>query len=142
LNELVGRRLARTRSRISTNGWSLYRRNCLESPKTHLPLLSGTKVLHVKKTHPPPPPTGRVGNFRQKNYSAEDGIDGTNGYFRRNSGCSAEQELSEFRSEPFPGRESNSEFRSVDKKNRSNLSEFRSEPFRRRENNSEFRPVD
>jgi hypothetical protein len=33
----------------------------------------------------------RVGNFRQKNYSAEDGIDGTIGLFRRNSGCSAEQ---------------------------------------------------
>jgi hypothetical protein len=33
----------------------------------------------------------RVGNFRQKNYSAEDGMDGTLGLFRRNSGCSAEQ---------------------------------------------------
>ncbi len=33
----------------------------------------------------------RVGNFRQKNNSAEDGIDRTYGYFRRNSGCSAEQ---------------------------------------------------
>jgi hypothetical protein len=31
------------------------------------------------------------GNFRQKNYFAEDAIDGTNGNFRRNSGCSAEQ---------------------------------------------------
>jgi hypothetical protein len=60
----------------------------------------------------------RVGNFRQKNNSAEDGsgIDGTNGYFRRNSGCFAEQEFSEFRSEPFRGRENNSEFRSVDQK--------------------------
>ncbi len=44
---------------------------------------------------------GRVGNFRQIKNSAEDGIDGTNGYFRRNSGCSAEQKISEFRSEPF-----------------------------------------
>ncbi len=35
--------------------------------------------------------TRRVGNFRQKNYSAEVGIDGTNGYFRQNSGRSAEQ---------------------------------------------------
>ncbi len=34
-----------------------------------------------------------VGNFRQKNNSAEDGIDGTNGYIRRNSGCSAEQKI-------------------------------------------------
>jgi hypothetical protein len=39
----------------------------------------------------------RVGNFRPKNNSAEDGIDGTNGYFRRNSGCSAEEKISEFR---------------------------------------------
>jgi hypothetical protein len=58
----------------------------------------------------------RVGNFRQKNNSAEDGIDGTNGYFRRNSGCSAEQKISEFRSEPFRGRENNSEYRSVEQK--------------------------
>jgi hypothetical protein len=56
----------------------------------------------------------RDGNFRQKNNSAEDGIDGTKGYFRRNSGYSAEQKISEFRSEPFRGRENNSEFRSVD----------------------------
>jgi hypothetical protein len=35
----------------------------------------------------------RIGNFRQKNYSAEDGIDGTIGLFRRNSGCSAEQKI-------------------------------------------------
>jgi hypothetical protein len=63
----------------------------------------------------------RVGNFRQKNNSAEDGIDGTNGYFRRNSGCSAEQKLSEFRSEPFRGREDNSEFRSVEQNSRNSL---------------------
>ncbi len=35
----------------------------------------------------------RVGNFRQKKYFAEDGIDGTIGLFRRNSGCSAEQKI-------------------------------------------------
>jgi hypothetical protein len=58
----------------------------------------------------------RVGNFRHKNYSAEDGIDGITGYFRRNSGCSAEQKISEFRSEPFRGRENNSEFRSEEQK--------------------------
>ena len=102
----------------------------------------------------------RVGNFRQKNNSAEGGIDGTKGYFRRNSGCSAEQKISEFRSEPFRGREKNSEFRSVEQKieaisrnslpntpaeekttrnsvpwnkYRSKLSEFRSEPFRGKE---------
>ena len=60
--------------------------------------------------------SARVGNFRQKNNSAEDGIDGTNGYFRRNSGCSAEQKISEFRSEPFRGRENSSEFRSEEQK--------------------------
>jgi hypothetical protein len=59
---------------------------------------------------------GRVGNFRQKNNSAEEGIDGANGYFRRNSGCSAEQKIPEFRSEPFRGRKNNSEFRSVEQK--------------------------
>jgi hypothetical protein len=59
---------------------------------------------------------GRVGNFRQKNNSAEDGIDGTNGYFRRNSGCSAKQKISEFRSEPFRGRVNISEFQSVEQK--------------------------
>jgi hypothetical protein len=37
-------------------------------------------------------PNPRIGNFRQKNYSAEDGIDGTTGLSRRNSGCSAEEE--------------------------------------------------
>jgi methyl-accepting chemotaxis protein len=56
----------------------------------------------------------RVGNFRQKNNSAEDRIDGTNSYFRRNSGCSAERKISEFRSGPFRGRENNLEFRSVE----------------------------
>ncbi len=33
----------------------------------------------------------RVGNFRQKNYSVEDGIDGTIGSLWRNSSCSVEQ---------------------------------------------------
>ncbi len=57
-----------------------------------------------------------LGISDKKNNSAEDGIDGTNGYFRRNSGCSAEQKISEFRSEPFRGRENNSEFRSMEHK--------------------------
>ncbi len=35
--------------------------------------------------------SSRVGNFRQKKFSAEDGIDGTIGLFRRNSGCSVEK---------------------------------------------------
>jgi hypothetical protein len=41
----------------------------------------------------PNPLENRVGNFRRKNYSAEDGIDGTIGLFRRNSGYSAEQKI-------------------------------------------------
>ncbi len=73
----------------------------------------------------------RVGNFRQKNNSAEDGIDGTNGYFRRNSGCPAEQKTSEFRSEPFRGRETTRNSVPLDK-NRSELSGFPSEHFRGR----------
>ncbi len=82
----------------------------------------------------------RVGNFRHKNNSADDGIDGTNGYFRRISGCSAEQKISEFSSEPFRGREINSEFRSV-KQKRSKVPIFSSEPFWGWEHNSEFRSV-
>jgi ribosomal protein S30 len=35
----------------------------------------------------------RVGNFRQKNNSANDRIDGTNGYFRQNFGCTTEQKI-------------------------------------------------
>ncbi len=106
----------------------------------------------------------RVGNFRQKINSAEDGIDGTNGYFRRNSGCSAEQKTLgiPFRTVPrkrrrlripfrwtkiektfgipfrtFSGREKNSEFPSGSFSRRENNSEFRSEPFSGRENYSE-----
>ncbi len=77
------------------------------------------------------PVANRVGNFRQKNNSAEDGIDGTKGYFRRNSSCSAEQKFSEFRSKPFRGRENTSEFRSVDQ-NRSKLSKFPFKPLQRK----------
>ncbi len=66
-------------------------------------------------------PVTRVGNFGQKNYSAEYGIDGTNGYFRRNSGCSAEQKTSEFRSA-----EEKTTRNSVMWKNTSKLSEFHS----------------
>jgi hypothetical protein len=76
-------------------------------------------VVDISGNLPPVPTTlavSGVGNFRQKNNSAEDGIDGTNGYFRRNSGCSAEQKISEFRSEPFRGRENNSEFLSEGQK--------------------------
>jgi hypothetical protein len=87
-------------------------------------------------------PSHRVGIFRQKNNSAEDGIDGTNGYFRRNSGCSAEQKTSEFRSEPFRKEEKTTRNSVPLNKNRSKLSEFPSEHFSGRENNSEFRSVE
>jgi hypothetical protein len=43
------------------------------------------------------------------------GKDGTNDYFRQNFGCSTEQKTV-FRSEPFHGRENNSEFISVEQK--------------------------
>ncbi len=78
----------------------------------------------------------------KKNYSAEDGIDGTIGLFRRNSGCSAEQNILEFRSEPFRRGEKCSEFFLPWNKIRCKHSEFRSEPFRGRINNSEFRSVE
>jgi hypothetical protein len=85
-------------------------------------------------------PTSRVGNFRQKNNSAEDGIDGTNGYFRRISGRSAEQKISEFRSEPFRGRDNNSEFRSVEHKWKQALGiPFRTLPKKRKELGFPFR---
>ncbi len=75
----------------------------------------------------------RVGNFRQKNNSAEDGTDGTNGYFRRNSGCSAEQKTSEFRSESFRERENNTEIRSVEQKMKQTLGiPFRTLPRKRK----------
>ncbi len=61
-------------------------------------------------------PTCRVGNFRQKNNSAEDELDGTNGYFRRNSGYSEEEKILEFPYQPFQRKENNSEFRSVKQK--------------------------
>ncbi len=102
----------------------------------------------------------RVGNFRQKNYSAEDGIDERICLFRQNSGCSrnsvpnrsAEEKntlnslpwnkirckRSEFRPEPFRGREYNSEFRSLEQ-HISKYLEFCSEPFHGRDNYSEFR---
>jgi hypothetical protein len=69
-----------------------------------------------------------LGISDKKNNSAEDGIDGTNGYFRRNSGCFAEQKISEFRFEPFSRRENISEFRSVEQKYKQTLGMF-SEPF-------------
>ncbi len=52
-----------------------------------------------------------------------------------------EQKTSEFRSEPYCGRENNSEFPSVEQ-NISKLLEFPSEHFSGRENNSEFRSVE
>ncbi len=103
----------------------------------------------------------RVGNFRQKNNSAEDGIDRTYGYFRRNSGCSAEQKTLGIPFWTIPGKRKqlgipfrrtkivtntrnpffrirvNNQFRVPWNKNRSKLSECRSEPFCEREKDSE-----
>jgi hypothetical protein len=102
--------------------------------------------------------TKRGGNFRQKN-SAEDGIDGTIGLFRRNSGCSAEQislgipfqtipwkrkmlkilcsatEIEAISRNSVPNRsveEKNAQNSVPCIKNRSKLSEFRSEPISRK----------
>jgi hypothetical protein len=112
--------------------------------------------------------SGRVGNFRQKNYSVEDGIDGTIGLFRRNSNCSMEQKILRipFRTVPqrrkmfgilYHGTKLDANARNSDlthsmeekttrnsvlwNKNISKHLEFCSEPFRRRDNNSEFHSV-
>ncbi len=106
----------------------------------------------------------RVGNFQQKNYSAEDRIYGTNGYFRWNYGCSAEQKTLgiPFRTLPWKRKQLGIQFRWTKKeanswnslpnpsveekttqisvpwtKNRRKPTEFRSKPFRRRESYSE-----
>jgi hypothetical protein len=66
-----------------------------------------------KSTVTPP----RVGNFRQKNIPRkEDGKDGTKVYSDGIPAVLQNRKLSEFRSEPFRGRELNSEFRSVEQK--------------------------
>jgi hypothetical protein len=58
----------------------------------------------------------RAGYFRQKNYSTEDGMDGTIGLFQWNSGCSAEQKTLEIPFEPFPKGEECSEFCAMEQK--------------------------
>jgi hypothetical protein len=115
------------------------------------------------------PAVNRVGNFRQKNYSAEDGIDGTITLFRQNSGRSSEQKTLGIPFRTIPQRrkmlgilyhgtniEANSRNSVLNhsaeekttrnpvswNKNRSKHLEFCSEPFRGRENNSEFRSVE
>ena len=81
----------------------------------------------------------RVGNFREKNYSAEYGTRRNRRLFRRNSVVSRNRKLSEFRSEPFRGIKKRSEFHSEPFRVLKKRSEFRFEPFRGREKSSEFR---
>jgi hypothetical protein len=115
------------------------------------------------------PAVNRVGNFRPKNYSAEDGIDGTITLFRQNSGRSSEQKTLGIPFRTIPQRrkmlgilyhgtkiEANSRNSVLNhsaeekttrnsvswNKNRSKHLEFCSEPFRGGENNSEFRYVE
>jgi hypothetical protein len=84
----------------------------------------------------------RVGNFRQKNYSAEVGIGGTIGLFRRNSGCSAECKILgiPFRTIPKKRKMLGIPYRGT--KIEAKLLEFRSEPFRKKENSLEFPSVE
>ncbi len=63
----------------------------------------------------------RVGKFRQKNNSAEDEIDGTNGYFRRNSGCFRGTETLGIPFRTLPRKKNSSEFRSVEQKYKQTL---------------------
>jgi hypothetical protein len=82
----------------------------------------------------------RVGNFRQKNYSAEDGIDGTIGLFRRNSGCSTEQKTLgiPFITVPQRSRMLGILYHGTNIKVK--LSEFHSEPFRKTGNSKYYVP--
>ncbi len=73
-------------------------------------------------------PHYRVAIFREKNYSAGHGTDGTFDSFRRNTAC-LKNALNSVPSH-------SAEFRSIPGKMKS--SEFRSEPFRRREKHSEL----
>jgi hypothetical protein len=80
--------------------------------------------------------------FPTKNNSEEDGIDGTNGYFRQNSGCSAIGGTESSRnSVPNPSAEEKTTQNSVPL-NKNRLSGFPSETFSGRENNWEFRSVE
>jgi hypothetical protein len=91
----------------------------------------------------------RVGNFRQKNNSAENEIDGTNGYFRWNAGCYPEPktlgipfqgtkiEASSLNSVLNPSAEEKTT-RNFVLWSKNRLSEFGSKPFRGREQNPEF----
>jgi hypothetical protein len=81
----------------------------------------------------------RVGNFRQKNYSAEDGIGGEIGLFRRNSACFAERKNLGIPFRTHSAEEKNAQNSVPWNKIEAKLSEFSSKPFCGRENNSEFR---
>ncbi len=83
-----------------------------------------------------------VGNFRQKNYSAEDRIGGKICLFRRNSACSAERKNLRIPFRTHSSEEKNARISVPWNKIEAKLSEFHSEPFRGRENNSEFRSVE
>jgi hypothetical protein len=72
------------------------------------------------------------GNFRQRNNSTEDGKDEANGWFRRNSGCSWNRKLLEFRSKSIPKKRKQLVIPVLCNKNRIKLSEFCSEAFRGR----------
>jgi hypothetical protein len=84
----------------------------------------------------------RVGNFRQKNYSAEDGIDGITGLFRRNSGYSAEQETLGIPFRTTPQRRKM--FESLYRETKIEANTWNSVPNHstERETNSEFRSVE
>jgi hypothetical protein len=81
-------------------------------------------------------------NFRQKNYSAEDGIDEPNGYniYDGISAVPQNRKFSEFSSEPFRGRKKCSKFRTLNR-NRSKLSNFVPKHFEKKKNISEFHSV-
>jgi hypothetical protein len=131
---------------ISRKGWTLVPVNTcslkekwldIAACKCHLPVL----ILQWGVT--------RVGNFRQKNYSSEDRIDGTIGLFQRNSGCFVEQKTLEIPFRTIPQRrmlgtklEANSWNSILNHSAEQKLSDFRSKLFRRGGKCSEFRSVE
>jgi hypothetical protein len=84
----------------------------------------------------------RVGNFRQKNYSAEDGVGGTIGLFRWNSGCSVERKTLGIPFRTIPRKREMLGILYRGTKIEAKLSEFRFEPFRGGENNSQFHSME
>jgi hypothetical protein len=147
--------------RIKTDGQEIIH---IVLPKHYAQLLR--KMLEEEEDEEGTRLMTRVGNFQQKNYSTEGGIDGKIGSFRRNSGCSSEEKILEISFRTVQQRRkmlrilchgtkldanagnSDLNYSTEEKTTRNSIPgnknisthlEFCSQPFRGRDNNSEFR---